>query len=58
MSITRSMLVTVPALIGIFLPVVSRAEVARVEISRRQDVLGGKAFGAVGAYEKLAGKVY
>ena len=35
-----------------------RAEVARIEISSRQDVLGGKAFGAVGAYEKLTGKVY
>src|ERR1700684_2831118 len=40
------------------LPIALRAEVARVEISRRQDVLGGKAFGEVGAYEKLAGKVY
>ena len=39
-------------------PIALRAEVARVEISRRQDVLGGKAFGTVGAYEKLAGKVY
>jgi hypothetical protein len=35
-----------------------RAEVTRVEITSRQDVLNGKAFGAVGAYEKLAGKVY
>src|SRR3954467_889332 len=49
---------TLPALIALFGPVVVHAEVARVEISRRQDVLGGKAFGAVGAYEKLVGKVY
>src|SRR5690349_3844747 len=35
-----------------------RAEVTRVEISSRQDVLGGKSFGSVGAYEKLSGKVY
>src|SRR5450631_3781875 len=48
----------IPALIAIFLPVDIHAEVARVEISRRQDVLGGKAFGEVGAYEKLVGKVY
>ena len=34
------------------------AEVTRVEISNRQEVLGGLAFGAAGAYEKLAGKVY
>src|ERR1700693_4410631 len=48
----------VPALIAIFLTIVIHAEVARIEISRRQDVLGGKAFGDVGAYEKLVGKVY
>lgn len=36
----------------------ARAEVTRVEISSRQDVLGGKNFGAVGPYEKLSGKVY
>jgi hypothetical protein len=35
-----------------------RAEVTRVEIANRQDVLNGKSFGAVGAYEKLTGKVY
>ena len=35
-----------------------RAEVTKVEISSRQDVAGGKAFGSVGAYEKLRGKVY
>src|SRR5467141_4964091 len=39
-------------------PVATRAEVTRVEITSQQDVLGGKAFGAVGAYEKLSGKVY
>jgi hypothetical protein len=36
----------------------ARAEVIKVEISSRQDVLGGKSFGAVGAYEKLTGKIY
>src|SRR5579872_4073292 len=54
----RRIIAVVPGLIAVFLPVVVRAEVARVEISRRQDVLGGKAFGTVGAYEKLVGKVY
>jgi len=39
-------------------PATARAEVTRVEISSRQDVLGGKSFGAVGAYEKLTGKVF
>ncbi|HLH53346.1 MAG TPA: alpha/beta hydrolase domain-containing protein [Verrucomicrobiae bacterium] len=37
---------------------VARAEVTRVEISSRQDVLDGKTFGTVGAYEKLNGKIY
>ncbi len=40
------------------LPGLIRAEVTRVEISSREDVLGGKAFGTVGAYEKLNGKVH
>src|ERR1019366_6705582 len=58
MTFTRRSLAKIPALIALFAPVVIRAEVVRVEISRRQDVLGGKAFGEVGAYEKLVGKVY
>src|SRR6266478_4297466 len=39
-------------------PAGTRAEVTRVEITSRQDVLNGKTFGTVGAYEKLSGKVY
>ena len=39
-------------------PEAMRAEVTRVEITSHQDVLNGKAFGTVGAYEKLTGKVY
>src|SRR6202171_2380359 len=39
-------------------PATMRAEVTRIEISSKQDILGGKAFGTVGAYEKLSGKVY
>src|ERR1700719_1460451 len=39
-------------------PAALRAEVTRVEITGKQDVLGGKSFGTVGAYEKLTGKVY
>ncbi|MFN2476239.1 MAG: alpha/beta hydrolase domain-containing protein [Chthoniobacterales bacterium] len=34
------------------------ARVDRVEILNRADVLGGKAFGDAGAYEKVAGKVH
>ena len=39
-------------------PATMRGEVTRVEITSHQDVLNGKAFGTVGAYEKLTGKVY
>ncbi|HZQ90803.1 MAG TPA: alpha/beta hydrolase domain-containing protein [Terriglobales bacterium] len=34
------------------------ARVQRVEITRREDVLGGKPWGNAGAYEKLVGRVY
>lgn len=34
------------------------AEVVRVEVTSRADVLNGRAFGSVGAFEKLVGKIY
>jgi hypothetical protein len=49
------------ALLGLSLaiaPSPGAAEVTRVDVQRREDVLGGKAFGDVGAYEKLVGKVH
>jgi len=36
-------------------PGVSVAELTRVEVGTREDVLGGKAFGSAGAYEKIRG---
>lgn len=36
----------------------ANAEVTRIELSARADVLGGKAFGAAGPYQKASGKVY
>jgi hypothetical protein len=39
-------------------PAMSHAELTRVEIASRVDVLNGKAFGDVGPYEKLHGKAY
>ena len=36
----------------------ARAEVTGIEIASRMDVLAGKPFGDVGAYEKIVGKVY
>ena len=49
------------AVLGILLvltPAPSYADLTRVEITRRVDVLNGKAFGGVGPYEKLHGKAY
>jgi hypothetical protein len=34
------------------------AEVVRIEVLSRSDLLGGKPFGAAGAYEKLSGRMY
>ena len=36
----------------------ARAEVVRVEVDRREDILGGRAWGSAGAYEKLVGRIY
>ena len=58
MTLTRRLFGATSGLMVMLLPVVLRAEVSRAEISRRQDVLSGKAFGETGAYEKLVGKVY
>ena len=48
----------IPAVCGLLLliPAQSRAELIRVEIISRVDVLNGKAFGDVGAYEKIWGR--
>ena len=48
---------TVAAVLAVVSPAV-HAEMTRVEITSKQDVLGGKQFGTGGAYEKLVGKVY
>src|SRR5262245_47816785 len=50
--------VAVLAVLLVLTPALSHAELIRVEITRRVDVLNGKAFGAVGPYEKLHGKAY
>jgi hypothetical protein len=36
----------------------ARAEVVRIEVKSRADILAGKTFGKAGAYEKLSGKIY
>lgn len=52
----RAFLLLVSALIAA--PALATAEVVRVEIERREDVLNGRSFGTVGPYEKIIGKVY
>jgi hypothetical protein len=44
-------------LIACFAPALN-ARVVRVEITSRQDVLGGQPFGNVGPYERIRGRVY
>src|SRR5262245_45176128 len=34
------------------------AEVVRIEVKSRADILTGKSFGSAGAFEKLSGKIY
>jgi hypothetical protein len=34
------------------------AEVVRIDVTSRADIAGGKAFGAIGPYEKLVGRIY
>jgi hypothetical protein len=46
------------ALLLIGAPAPGRAEVTRVEVLRREDVLAGKSFGKTGPYEKIVGRVY
>jgi len=42
----------------LFLASSLHAEVVRIEVKSRADILPGKTFGSVGAYEKLSGKIY
>jgi hypothetical protein len=56
---TRSLrLCSVALLLAALVPAVVSAEVSRVEITGRRDLAGGRAFGAVGPYEQLTGKLY
>ncbi len=55
---TRSLAVQLMAITMALVPRAARAEVTRVEITSRVDVLGGKPFGPAGPYEKIIGKVF
>src|SRR5215510_1722253 len=41
-----------------FVALPCQAEVVRIEVKVRGDVLAGKSFGSAGPYEKLSGKIY
>ena len=56
-SSTSRVLVALGVMLA-FTPAPSLAELTRVEIATRTDVLNGKPFGNVGAYEKLRGTAY
>ena len=42
----------------LLLPALGSAEVSRVEIVSRGDLLGGRSFGPAGSYERIIGRVY
>ena len=54
----RCVWMAVLALVVALVPAMARADVTKIQISSRQDILAGKSFGNVGPYEKLRGKVY
>jgi hypothetical protein len=45
-------------LLVVLAPVAAGAQVTRIDVVSRQDVLSGKPFGSVGPYEKIRGKVH
>ncbi|HEY2383187.1 MAG TPA: alpha/beta hydrolase domain-containing protein [Terriglobia bacterium] len=49
-------LLLISLILGVTAPV--RAEVVRIEVKSRTDVLSGKAFGNTGPYERVSGKIY
>ena len=48
---------SVTSLVGLMAAPLS-AEVVRIEVQSRSDLAGGQVFGAVGPYEKMAGKIF
>ena len=58
MKITRVLRVFMPVALVAGWAFAARAEVTRVEIKSRADVLNGKAWGAVGPYERVVGTVH
>src|SRR5258708_137038 len=57
MKIARGMRLLIPIALITFWTVAARAEVVRIEVASRADVLNGKEFGTVGPYERILGRV-
>jgi Alpha/beta hydrolase domain len=57
MRATLSRLLPVIALIA-FAATPLSAEVVRIDVQSRSDLIGGQAFGAAGSFEKIAGKIF
>src|SRR5882672_10756774 len=45
-------------LVGCLAVAPASAEVVRIEVQSRSDIVGGQSFGAVGSYEKISGKIF
>src|SRR5712671_1902967 len=45
-------------LLAALVAVPASADVVRIEVQSRSDLVGGQPFGAAGAYEKIAGKIF
>src|ERR1022692_1420404 len=45
-------------ILALWLPLTLSAGLVRFEVTERSPVLGGKPFGAVGAYERIVGRAY
>jgi hypothetical protein len=56
--LTRFLSAALLAFMIVVVPRAAIAEVTRVEITSRVDVLGGKSFGLAGPYEKIIGKIF
>ena len=57
MKISRGMRLLIPIALITLWAVAARAEVVRIDVASRADVLNGKEFGTVGPYERILGKV-
>ena len=55
---TRTIAIGLFVSVTVLAPALVRAEVTRVEIATRRDVLGGRAFGSTGAYEHIVGRLF